>query len=432
MDLRLIPYTLTLMTNTRDDVRELATKARGAARVLRSASTTTKNAALAAIASALEAHAPRIVAANERDIAKGVANGLTEALVDRLTLTSERIANIADAVRDVAALPDPVGEVVVGRTLPNGLTVRNVRVPMGVVGMIYEARPNVTVDAACLALKSGNAVLLRGGSAAEETNGVLVSLMRDAVESVGIPADAIASVDQWGREGATELMKARGYIDLLIPRGGPGLIQSVVMNSTVPVIETGVGNCHVFINADADIDRAVAITVNSKTHRTGVCNAAETLLLHRDFPGAAEVLTALSQRGVTLHADAGAKTVAHTVGIDVLEATEDDWDREYLSMDMAVAIVDSVDAAIEHIGVHSSGHTEAIVTDSVADAKRFVASIDSAAVMVNASTRFTDGGELGLGAEIGISTQKLHARGPMGLAELTTTTWVVEGAGHVR
>lgn len=432
MDLRLIPYTLTLMTNTRDDVRELATKARGAARVLRSASTTTKNAALAAIASALEAHAPRIVAANERDIAKGVANGLTEALVDRLTLTSERIANIADAVRDVAALPDPVGEVVVGRTLPNGLTVRNVRVPMGVVGMIYEARPNVTVDAACLALKSGNAVLLRGGSAAEETNGVLVSLMRDAVESVGIPADAIASVDQWGREGATELMKARGYIDLLIPRGGPGLIQSVVMNSTVPVIETGVGNCHVFINADADIDRAIAITVNSKTHRTGVCNAAETLLLHRDFPGAAEVLTALSQRGVTLHADAGAKTIAHTVGIDVLDATEDDWDREYLSMDMAVAIVDSVDAAIEHIGVHSSGHTEAIVTDSVADAKRFVASIDSAAVMVNASTRFTDGGELGLGAEIGISTQKLHARGPMGLAELTTTTWVVEGAGHVR
>ncbi len=432
MDLRLIPYTLTLMTNTRDDVRELATKARGAARVLRSASTTTKNAALAAIASALEAHAPRIVAANERDIAKGVANGLTEALVDRLTLTSERIANIADAVRDVAALPDPVGEVVVGRTLPNGLTVRNVRVPMGVVGMIYEARPNVTVDAACLALKSGNAVLLRGGSAAEETNEVLVSLMRDAVESVGIPADAIASVDQWGREGATELMKARGYIDLLIPRGGPGLIQSVVMNSTVPVIETGVGNCHVFINADADIDRAIAITLNSKTHRTGVCNAAETLLLHRDFPGAAEVLTALSQRGVTLHADAGAKTIAHAVGIDVLDATEDDWDREYLSMDMAVAIVDSVDAAIEHIGVHSSGHTEAIVTDSVADANRFVASIDSAAVMVNASTRFTDGGELGLGAEIGISTQKLHARGPMGLAELTTTTWVVEGAGHVR
>ncbi|AZN29557.1 glutamate-5-semialdehyde dehydrogenase [Flaviflexus salsibiostraticola] len=423
------------MTNTRDAVRELATKARGAARVLRSASTTEKNAALEAIAVLLEERSKEITEANGQDIARGIEVGLTDALIDRLTLDESRIAGIADAVRQLIALPDPVGEVVAGRTLPNGLTVRNVRVPMGVVGMIYEARPNVTVDAACLALKAGSAVLLRGGSAAEQTNVVLVALMREAIDSVGIPSDAIASVDEWGREGATELMAARGYIDLLIPRGGAGLIQSVVANSTVPVIETGVGNCHVFINADADRDRAVAIAVNAKTHRPGVCNAAETLLLHEGFEHGGAVLAALADRGVTLHVDEAARSLAEQAGVSlelIKDATAEDWDTEYLSLDMAVAVVSSVDEAIAHIDRHSSGHTEAIVTDSVADANRFVAAIDSAAVMVNASTRFTDGGELGLGAEIGISTQKLHARGPMGLAELTTTTCVVEGSGHVR
>lgn len=423
------------MTNTRDAVRELATKARGAARVLRSASTTEKNAALEAIAVLLEERSKEITEANGQDIARGIEAGLTDALIDRLTLDESRIAGIADAVRQLIALPDPVGEVVAGRTLPNGLTVRNVRVPMGVVGMIYEARPNVTVDAACLALKAGSAVLLRGGSAAEQTNVVLVALMREAIDSVGIPSDAIASVDEWGREGATELMAARGYIDLLIPRGGAGLIQSVVANSTVPVIETGVGNCHVFINADADRDRAVAIAVNAKTQRPGVCNAAETLLLHEGFEHGGAVLAALADRGVTLHVDEAARSLAEQAGVSlelIQDATAEDWDTEYLSLDMAVAVVSSVDEAIAHIDRHSSGHTEAIVTDSVADANRFVAAIDSAAVMVNASTRFTDGGELGLGAEIGISTQKLHARGPMGLAELTTTTWVVEGSGHVR
>lgn len=435
VDLGLIPYTLTLMTNTRDAVLDLATKARGAARVLRSASTVQKNDALAAIAAALESNVDEIVEANERDIAAGRESGLTDALLDRLTLDEGRISGIADAVRELIGLPDPVGEVVVGRALPNGLNVRSVRVPMGVVGMIYEARPNVTVDAACLALKSGNAVLLRGGTAAEQTNVVLVGLMREAAESVGIPADAIASVDEWGRDGATELMKARGYIDLLIPRGGAGLIQSVVANSVVPVIETGVGNCHVFINADAEKERAVAIAVNAKTHRPGVCNAAETLLLHEGFAHSGAVLAALADEGVTLHADSAARKLAEQAGVDaekIVDATAEDWDEEYLALHLAVAIVDSVDSAISHIADHSSGHTEAIVTDSVADANRFVASIDSAAVMVNASTRFTDGGELGLGAEIGISTQKLHARGPMGLAELTTSTWIVEGAGHVR
>lgn len=435
MDYQIIPYTLTLMTNTSEAVRALATKGRAAAGVLRSASTTQKNDALSAIAVALEENIDAIVAANANDLARGKESGLTEALLDRLTLNEERIRGIADAVRQLVVLADPVGEVVMGKTLPNGLVVRNVRVPMGVVGMIYEARPNVTVDAACLALKSGNAVLLRGGSAAEETNVVLVSLMRNAVKSVGIPADAIASVDEWGREGATELMRARGYIDLLIPRGGSGLIQSVVRESVVPVIETGVGNCHVFVNADADPAKALPIVVNSKTHRPGVCNAAETLLLHEGYGESGAILSALADAGVTLHVDGKARALAEEAGVDagrIVDAVDADWDTEYLALEMAVGVVDSVGSAIAHIANHSSGHTEAIVTDSVTDANAFIAAIDSAAVMVNASTRFTDGGELGLGAEIGISTQKLHARGPMGLAELTTTTWIVEGAGHVR
>jgi glutamate-5-semialdehyde dehydrogenase len=301
--------------------------------------------------------------------------------------------------------------------------------------MVYEARPNVTVDAAALALKSGNAAVLRGGSAAESTNTVLVEVIRAALAETGLPADAVASIDAWGREGVGHLMKARGLVDLLVPRGGAGLIKNVVENSTVPVIETGTGNCHVFVDASADLTQALEITMNAKTRRTSVCNAAETLLVHRDVAEAflPSVLTALSQAGITLHADETALAAAQAAGIDgAVPATEYDWETEYLSADLAVAVVDSLDAAIEHIRTYSSGHTEAICTSDLRAADRFTAEIDSAVLAVNASTAFTDGAEFGLGAEVGISTQKLHARGPMGLGELTSTKWIVTGDGHVR
>ena len=347
---------------------------------------------------------------------------------------AKRVAAIADAVRDVVGLPDPVGEVVRGSTLPNGLRLRQVRVPMGVIGMVYEARPNVTVDAAVLALKAGNAAVLRGGSAAESSNTVLVDVIRGALERAGLPADAVTSIDAWGREGVVHLMQARGLVDLLVPRGGAGLIRTVVENSTVPVIETGTGNCHVYVDATADLAQALAITLNAKTRRVGVCNAAETLLVHAD--AAAQflpmVLTALHEAGVTLHVDERTASAAADLGIDVLPAGEKDWGDEYLSMDLAVGVVDSLDAAIEHIRTWSSGHTEAICTSDLRAADRFTAEVDSAVVAVNASTAFTDGAQFGLGAEVGISTQKLHARGPMGLAELTSTKWVVTGDGHTR
>jgi glutamate-5-semialdehyde dehydrogenase len=344
------------------------------------------------------------------------------------------VAAIADAVRDVVRLPDPVGEVVRGSTLTNGLRLRQVRVPMGVVGMVYEARPNVTVDAAVLALKAGNAAVLRGGSAAEATNTVLVEVIRGALERNGLPADAVASIDAWGREGVVHLMQARGLVDLLVPRGGAGLIRTVVENSTVPVIETGTGNCHVFVDASADLAQALAITLNAKTRRVGVCNAAETLLVHADAAAAflPLVLPALHEAGVTLHTDERTAAAAADLGIDVLPAGEKDWGDEYLSMDLAVGVVDDLDAAIAHIRRWSSGHTEAICTSDLRAADRFTAEVDSAVVAVNASTAFTDGAEFGLGAEVGISTQKLHARGPMGLAELTSTKWVVTGDGHTR
>lgn len=416
-------------------IADLARRARVASRALATAPAGEKNSALQVIADALVAAGPEIVAANALDVQRERDGGMSAGLLDRLTLDDARITGIAEAVREVAALPDPVGEVIRGQLLPNGLRLNQIRVPMGVVGMIYEARPNVTVDAATLALKSGNAVLLRGGSAAEETNRVLVQVIRDALESVGLPADLVATVDAYGRPGATAMMRARGLIDVLIPRGGTGLIQAVVRNSVVPVIETGVGNCHVYVDAGADPAMARRIVLNSKTHRVGVCNAAETILLHADHVAdglLADVLADLAEAGVVIHADDRAGDIARARALTVLAADDEAWGAEYLAMEVAVGVVDDLDAALEHIRTWSSGHTEAIVTNDLAHADRFAAEVDSAAVMVNASTRFTDGGMLGLGAEIGISTQKLHARGPMGLAELTTTKWVVRGDGHVR
>jgi glutamate-5-semialdehyde dehydrogenase len=418
----------------REAVRDVCRRAREAARELATASGATKTAALLAVADALEAATDRIVAANAEDLDRGRRDGLAESLLDRLRLDRQRVGAIADAVRHVAALPDPVGEVVRGSTLANGLRLRQVRVPMGVVGMIYEARPNVTVDAAVLAVRSGNAAILRGGSAARTSNEVLAGIIRDALAGAGLPADSVASIDAWGREGGVELMRARGLVDLLVPRGGAGLIRTVVETSTVPVIETGTGNCHVFVDASADVEQSLAITLNAKMRRVSVCNAAETLLVHANAaPGfLPRALPALRAAGVTLHVDEAARAYAERAGVPAEAATDEDWAQEYLSADLAVAVVDSLDAAVEHIRRWSSGHTEAICTNDLRAADEFVARVDSAVVAVNASTAFTDGGEFGLGAEIGISTQKLHARGPMGLTELTSTKWIVVGDGHVR
>ncbi|MBI1350154.1 MAG: glutamate-5-semialdehyde dehydrogenase [Actinomycetales bacterium] len=418
----------------REQVRAVARRARSAAVTLRRLTRNQKDAALAALADALESAVDRIVAANRIDIERATANGTSAALIDRLTLTPERIGSIAGALREVAALPDPVGEVIRGYTLPNGLQVRQVRVPLGVVGMIYEARPNVTVDAAGLCLKSGNAALLRGSSSAASSNAALIEVMREALIASGLPADAIQQVPGQTHDSVSHLMTARGLVDVLIPRGGEKLIRNVVDNSTVPVIETGVGNCHVYVDEHADIDKAIAILINSKAQRVSVCNAAETLLVHRAIADAflPRAFEALRGAGVTVHGDA--EIVARAAGSDVavVDVSDEDWAAEYYSLDIAAGIVDSVDDAVEHILRWSSGHTEAIVSDSESVIQRFVSGVDSAAVMVNASTRFTDGGEFGFGAEIGISTQKLHARGPMGLTELTTTTYVVTGDGHIR
>jgi glutamate-5-semialdehyde dehydrogenase len=414
-------------------VAEIAHRAKVASRALATATRTTKDAALVAMARGLLAASDAILAANAEDVARARMRGTAEGLVDRLTLTASRIAGIAAALRDLANLPDPVGEVVRGSTLPNGLLLRQVRVPMGVVGMIYEARPNVTVDAAGLALKSGNAVILRGGTAAARSNEAIVSVLRDALTGQGLPADVVQSIDAWGRGGSVALMHARGLVDVLVPRGGADLIRTVVREASVPVIETGVGNCHLYVDAGADVAKAVAILLNGKTQRVGVCNALETLLVHRDaadefLPPA---LAALAAAGVTVHGDERALAYV-PADAPAVAATDEDWATEYLSLDIAVRVVDDLDAALEHIRTWSSGHTEVICTRDLGSADRFVAEVDSAAVMVNASSRFTDGGQLGLGAEIGISTQKLHARGPMGLAELTTTKWIVHGDGHVR
>ncbi|HZI97423.1 MAG TPA: glutamate-5-semialdehyde dehydrogenase, partial [Actinomycetales bacterium] len=376
----------------RDAVRATCTRARVASRSLAGATRATKDAALLAVADAVEAATARIVEANEADLARGAAVGLGENLLDRLRLDADRVAAIAAGVRDVARLEDPVGEVVRGRTLPNGLRLRQVRVPMGVVGMVYEARPNVTVDAAVLALKSGNAAVLRGGAAARGTNAVLVEVIRGALSSSGLPADAVASIDEHGRAGVGHLMQARGLVDVLIPRGGAGLISSVVEGSLVPVIETGVGNCHVYVDAGADVDRAVSIALNSKTHRPSVCNAAETLLVHSAAADAVlpPLLAGLDDAGVLVHGDSRVAAAAPD-GVVVKPVTDEDWAAEYLGLEVAVGVVDDLDAALAHIARWSSGHTEAIVTDDLAAARRFTTEVDSAAVMVNASTRFTDG-----------------------------------------
>ena len=412
-------------------VMAVADAARVASRELARATRARKDAALTEIARQVVAGQERILAANAQDLEAGRSNGTSAALLDRLTLTPERISGLAEALQMLAGLPDPVGSVARGQTLPNGLRLRQVHVPLGVVAAIYEARPNVTVDIAGLALKSGNAVILRGGSAAGRTNAVLVDIIRDALEASGLPADAVQSIDQYGRSGANALMKARGKVDVLIPRGGRDLIQTVVANASVPVIETGEGNVHIYLDASARAEMAVPILLNAKTQRPSVCNTVETLLIHRDAAAAGEVLAALANAGVRLHVDDAAAALLPD-GVDSTPATDEDWGREYMDLDLAVAVVENLDAAMEHIRRYSTGHTEAILTNDLSQAERFIAEIDSAAVIVNASTRFTDGGQFGLGAEVGISTQKMHARGPMGLTELTTTKWIVQGDGHVR
>jgi glutamate-5-semialdehyde dehydrogenase len=415
-------------------VHQAAQRARVAADELGTSSRADKDHALHAMADALVAHTADIVAANGRDVARARETGTSEAMIDRLALDPARVAGMAQGLRDVAALVDPCGEVVRGYTLPNGLQLRQVRVPFGVVGIIYEGRPNVTADAAGLCLKSGNAALLRGSSSARESNRAVIDVLRSAAESAGLPADAVQAVPGQTRDSVQHLMRARGLVDVLIPRGGAELIRSVVEGSTVPVIETGVGNCHVFVDADADLDMATRIVLNAKTHRPSVCNAAESLLVHSAVAGQflPGVLKELAEAGVTVHGDETVVRYGGDAEDMVVPATAEDFDAEYLSLDLAVAVVDSLDQAVAHIRRHGTGHTEAIVTRSLSSAQEFTARVDAAAVVVNASTRFTDGGEFGFGAEIGISTQKLHARGPMGLPELTTTKYVVTGSGQVR
>ncbi|MBB5083750.1 glutamate-5-semialdehyde dehydrogenase [Nonomuraea endophytica] len=412
-----------------EEFLKVAHAAREAAAELAPLPRAPKDRALRAIADALAAQAAQIVEANAKDVERAREQGTSEAMIDRLRLDVKRVEAIAEAVRQVADLPDPVGEVLRGSTLPNGLELRQLRVPLGVIGIIYEGRPNVTVDAAALCLKSGNAVLLRGSSSAYDSNTELVRIMQEALEGTEVPSGAVQLVPGQTRESVKELMRARGLVDVLIPRGGASLINSVVEESTVPVIETGVGNCHVYVDAEADLDLALDILVNSKAQRPSVCNAAETFLVHAGV--AAEflpkALARLAEEGVTVHGDE--RVAAHP---GVVAATEDDFYAEYLSLDIAAAVVDSLEDAVAHIRKYGSGHTDAIVTRSQRAARRFVALVDSAAVAVNASTRFTDGGEFGFGAEIGISTQKLHARGPMGLPELTSTKWIYTGEGHLR
>lgn len=417
----------------RNQVRDAARRARAAAAVLALATRAAKDTALQAMADALRERSAEVFEANKRDLDRGRQAGLTEALLDRLSLSETRISGISEGLRNVAGLPDPVGEVLRGQVLPSGLRLRQIRVPIGVIGMVYEARPNVTVDATGLTLKAGNAVLLRGSSSAEGSNLALVRVMRDALHGAGLPTDSVQLLPCRDRASVRHLITARGLVDLVIPRGGAGLISTVVQQATVPTVETGVGNVHVYVDAAADLDVAERIVLNSKTRRPSVCNAAENLLIHADI--AAEfvprIVRSLHDAGVTVHAD---ERVAELAGSapGVVPAQDTDWDTEYLSLDIAARVVCSLDEAVTHIAAHSSGHTEAIVTQNLHTATEFTARIDAAAVMVNASTAFTDGEEFGMGAEIGISTQKLHARGPMGLPELTSTKWIVWGEGQVR
>jgi glutamate-5-semialdehyde dehydrogenase len=415
-------------------VAEICADAKQASRALARTDSATRNAALEAIAAGLEARLDDVLEANALDVKAGEEAEIGSALLDRLRLTPDRVAGIARGTREIAALRDPVGEVLEGFRLPNGVDVRKVRVPLGVVAVVYESRPNVTIDCTALAIKSGNAIVLRGSSMAEHSNAVLAEIAREAVASVGIPAEAVALVAGGGREELREVATQTGVIDLLIPRGGDGLKKALMEYATVPVIYAASGNCHVYVDATADLEKARAIALNAKVQRPGVCNAAETLLVHSDvaadfLPG---VMRDLRDAGVELRVDGRARAASGNGGDAFVDATEEDWATEYLDLILAVKVVDSVDEAIEHVNRYGSGHSEAIVTDSESASRAWIESIDAAVVYVNASTRFTDGGEFGMGAEIGNSTQKLHARGPIGLRELCTYKYVVEGSGQIR
>lgn len=412
------------------EMQKMGQRAKKASQVLATAGKT-KKAALFAIADALVENKAKIIAQNNIDLKNGEENGLTQSLLDRLRLTDERIEGMAQGVRKVAEFDDPIGSVISGRVAENGMEIKKVRVPMGVIGIIFEARPNVTSDAAALCLMAGNAVILRGGKEAINSNTAIADVMRRAIASVGLPEDCVQLVKDTTRQSSVELMGLSDYLDVLIPRGGAGLIKAVVENSKVPVIETGVGNCHAYIDKDADIDMAVNIIFNGKTQRPSVCNALETVLVHKDIAeNFLPVLkSALDEKDVELH---GCEHVRAILGDCVIPAEEYDWANEYLDYKLALKIVDSLDDAIEHIRKYSTGHSEVIITNNYAAQRQFTAQVDSAAVYVNASTRFTDGGEFGMGAEIGISTQKLHARGPMGLNELTSMKFVIMGDGQIR
>ncbi len=415
-------------------VTEICAAARRAGRVLASLDTAAKDRALTAIADALEARTPEILEANARDMAAGEANDIGAALLDRLRLDERRVGAMADGLRQIVALPDPVGEVIDGGRLENGLDVRRVRVPLGVVAVVYEARPNVTIDATGLCLKSGNAIVLRGSSSAAHSNAVLAAVAREAVTASGLPEAAVSLVAGGGREELAELATQDDYVDLIVPRGGEGLKAALSAVATVPVIYAASGNCHVYVDASADLEMAERIVVNAKTQRPGVCNAAETLLVHAEIAPEflPRVLRALREDGVELRADGRTHALAGELASSLQNATDEDWETEYLALVLAIGVVDSLEDAIEHIGTHGSGHSEAIVTRDYGAAQAFQRGVDAACVYINASTRFTDGGEFGMGAEIGNSTQKLHARGPIGMRELCTYKYVVEGDGHVR
>jgi glutamate-5-semialdehyde dehydrogenase len=422
------------MATTADPVAQICARAKQASHTLATLDGGIRNAALEAMASAVENRAPEILAANARDIEAGEEAGLQPALIDRLKLTEERLEGIARDVRAIAALPDPVGETIDGHRLPNGLDVRRVRVPIGVIAVIYEARPNVTIDCSALCLKSGNAIVLRGSSTAAHSNAVLAQVAQSAVAAAGLPEGAISIVASGDRDELRQIVTQEGQVDLVIPRGGEGLKQALKEHATVPVIYAAAGNCHVFVDSTADVDDAVAIAVNAKVQRPGVCNSAETLLVHRDVASEflPRALRELRELGVELRADGRARAAAGELGDSLAEATEEDWATEYLALILAVRVVDSVEEAIEHVNRYGSGHSEAIVTGSTASGKAFSEGVDAACVYVNASTRFTDGGVFGMGAEIGNSTQKLHARGPIGVRELTTYKYLVQGSGQVR
>jgi glutamate-5-semialdehyde dehydrogenase len=426
--------TLAQMATTVPSVAEVCAQARGAARALASLDTETKNAALSAMADALEQRLDTILDANARDMEAGEEAGLHSGLLDRLKLTEERLAGIAGDVRAIVALPDLVGETLDGHRLPNGLDVRRVRVPLGVVAVVYEARPNVTIDCSALCLKSGNAIVLRGSSTAANSNAALAQVASSAIESVGVPGAAISIVTGGDRDELRQIATQDGVVDLVIPRGGDGLKNALKEHATVPVMFAAGGNCHVYVDAQADLDKALAIVLNAKVQRPSVCNAAETLLVHRDVAATflPRVLGELRESGVELRVDERTRANAGSLADTLAAATEEDWETEYHALILAVKVVDSADEAIEHVNRYSSGHSEAVVSDSQPVARAFTDQVDAACVYVNASTRFTDGAVFGMGAEIGNSTQKLHARGPVGMRELTTYKYVIEGSGQVR